>query len=131
MTAIPILSVYNILRQQLNKYPNRLQMQHELLPTDYTARKNFATWFLNNIFHSIDSIFWSDESYFYLGGGTHNAIIWVDEKPSHIISKPLYPKKVCVWIGFTSKFMLDSIIFDEGTIKGQRYFELIRDNIIS
>ena len=58
---------------------------------------------------SIDSILWSDESYFSLGGGinTHNAIISADEKPSHIISKPLYRKKVCVWVGFTSKLMLD------------------------
>ena len=69
---------------------------------------------------SIDSILWSDESYFSLGGGinTHNAIIWGDEKPSHIISTPLYPRKVCVWVGFTSIFMLDPIIFKEGTIDG-------------
>ena len=42
MTAIPRSSVYNILRQKLNKYPYRLDLQHELLPPDYTARKNFA-----------------------------------------------------------------------------------------
>ena len=81
---------------------------------------------------SIDSISWSDENYFSLGGGinTYNAIIWVDEKPSHIISKPLDPKKVFVWVGFTSKFMFDPIIFEEGTINGKGYFEMIRDNVI-
>ena len=98
MTAIPRSSVHDILRQKLNKYPYRLQLQHELLPPDFTARKNFATWFLNNMVDSIDSILWSDESYFSFGGGInrHNAVVWADEKPSYIISKPFYPKKVCV-----------------------------------
>lgn len=132
ITGISRSSVYNILRFKLNKYPYRLQLQHELLPPDYAARRDFAVWFLNDMLHSLDCVLWSDESYFHLDGGvnTHNAIIWADEKPLHVITKPLHPQKVCVWIGFTSKFMLEPVIFDQGTIDGRQYFEMLRDNVI-
>lgn len=132
ITGISRSSVYNILRFKLSKYPYRLQIQHELLPPDYSARYDFAIWFLNEMLPSIDKVLWSDESYFYLDGAvnTHNAIIWADEKPSRVITKPLHPQKVCVWIGFTSKFMLEPVIFDQGTIDGKSYLAMLRDDVI-
>ena len=132
LSDIPRSSVYRILRYDLNKHPYRLQMKQELSPDDFVKRETFAKWFLDIMLDSLDNVLWSDECYLDLQGGvdTHNAIIWADEKPKHVLMKPLHPEKVCVWIGFTAKFMLEPVILDEGTINGEIYLSMLKENVI-
>ena len=130
LSNIPRSPVYRILRYKLNKHPYRLQMKQKLSPDDFVKRQHFANWFLDVMLDSLDNVCgltiatWTCVN-------THNAIMWADEKPKHVLMKPLQPEKVCVWIGFTAKFVLDPVILDEGSINGERYLSMLKENVIS
>jgi hypothetical protein len=96
-------------------------MKQHLEPIDLGVRVDFANWFLDNMLDSAESFLWTDEAYFNLQGEvhTHNAIIWAKEKPSSVATVPLHPTKLCVWIGFTSRFITPPFFFDSGSVTGQ------------
>jgi hypothetical protein len=131
-TGIPRTSVNEILRHKLKFWPYHLQLQQELLPQDFVARKEFAEWFLENMLDSLESILWSDEAYFSLQGDvhTHNAIIWAKEKPHSPLTSSLHPVKVLVWVGFTANFVLPPFFIESGTLTGQKYHDLLENHAI-
>ena len=91
-THIPPTSVYRILKSKKLK-PFKIQLLHELKPTDYVQTEEFCQWFLEND-DLLPNIFWTDEAYFHLDGGIsrHHCRIWSAEKPEEFLMKPLHPE---------------------------------------
>ena len=66
-TAIPQSSVQ---RHKLSLYPYKLQVNQHLAPRDKAARVEFANFILGNSVN-LESVLWTDESYFSLSGLVH------------------------------------------------------------
>ena len=62
--AIPVMSVWRILRRRLQLYPYRLQLLQALKPTDYGAHADFAN---DMLLHTDDNFL--DRVVFFTFGG--------------------------------------------------------------
>jgi len=104
-TGIPYSTVNKIFKYKLNRKPYHLKMLHNLLEHDYADRLAFAHWFLDQPEEFLGKVIWSDEVCFYLDGYvcSKNCVIWATDNPHNFITKPLHPRKVTVWCGFTSE----------------------------
>ena len=129
-TDIPSSSVHRILKH-IGKRPYKLQLLHDLQPADYEQRVEFGQWFLRNQ-EILPNIFWSDESYFHLDGAIsrYHCRIWNEEKPMVFLTKPLHPKKLCVWVGFNASFIIEPYFFDP-TVNSRNYLEMLQNHVLS
>lgn len=130
-TNIPQSSVNRILKRQLKLYPYHLRRSHALLPADTQARLDFAAWFQNQSDDFINNIIWSDECYFSLGGhvNSHNAVVWGTEKPKEPLTKGMFPQKVLVWMGVSSKCVIKPFFFD-GTATADKYLSMLQHHLV-
>jgi hypothetical protein len=98
ISGVPKSSVHAILRQKLRLYPYHLSFVQALTPDDAATRLKFASSFLETDLPHLMDILWTDEAYFHLDGeiNNHNCTIWSDENPHTVVSKELYPRKLCV-----------------------------------
>ena len=96
------------MRKRLGLYPYKLQLMQSQRQDDRRQRVQFAQWLLEHT-EIIPNILWSDKAIFSLDGtvNTHNYRIWGKSKPKHFIKKSLHSPKLCVWMGFSSKFGLE------------------------
>jgi hypothetical protein len=134
-TGHPYSTVRLILKTKLNHRPYRLQLLHDLKPQDLAARCEFANWFLENAERSSlwERTLWSDEAHFYLDGSisSKHCIIWARDNPHQYRTKQLHPRKVTVWCGFTSKFILPPAFIPEGTMVNQTvYLDLLTNHML-
>ena len=76
---------------------------------------------------------WSDIVHFYLDGyvASKHCVIWAAENPHKFLTKALHPRKVTVWAGFTSKFILPPA-FVEGkqTVNQDVYLGILRNTML-
>ena len=130
VTGIPKTSVHRILRQQLSLFPYKLRLLQDLKTEDHLTRFEFSKWLLDNA-DMVPNIFWSDEAYLHLDGdiSRYHCRIWTSSKPTNFLTKPLHPKKVCVWFGFTSEFHVTPFFFDE-TVSSQNYLDMLKTHLI-
>lgn len=118
-------SVYRIANQDLNLFPYKIHLVHELQPGDPERRIMFANWFLS--IPGIEKIFYgSDEAYFHLNGAVnnHNFRIWSDSNPHLVQEQPLKPDKILVWCAVSSQRIIGPFFFDE-TVKGENYLNML------
>ncbi|UYV65386.1 hypothetical protein LAZ67_3004168 [Cordylochernes scorpioides] len=109
----------------------------------YGERQEFASW----VFRQIDidenwlsNVLWTDEAQFSLNGevNTQNSRIWATENPRIFTEMPLHQRRVIVWCGFTSSFIIGPFFFEEingrtfktASVTGERYVQLLREKVI-
>lgn len=117
-TGIPITTVWRTMRYELKLYPFKMQHVQELQPGDYQRRLEWAEYLLWAMEVDADytkKILWTDEASFYLNGhvNTKNCVIWSQENPHATYQTPVRSKKVTVWCGFTSNFIIGPYFFEE------------------
>ncbi|UYV61976.1 hypothetical protein LAZ67_1007240 [Cordylochernes scorpioides] len=142
-TGISYGTVWRALRIFLKKYPYKIQRFHELKVVDFEKRQEFAAW----VFRQIDidenwlsNVLWTDEAHFSLNGevNTKNSRIWATENPRIFTEMPLHQRRVIVWCGFTSSFIIGPFFFEEingrtfktVSVTGERYVQLLREKVI-
>ena len=128
-TGIAKTTVHYLLRHEMELYPYRLQTFQTINDNDKRTRLDFVRWMRANE-EKVPQILWSDEAYFHLSGdiSTYHCRIWSDSKPTHYLTKPLHPKKLCAWVGFTEKLLLVPYIFDE-TISSESYLDMLINHV--
>lgn len=126
---IPATSVYRIMTGQLSLKPFKFKMLQALEDRDFEKRIEFGNWYYQNE-PTIPNVLWSDEAYLHLDGGVsrYHCQIWSVNNPRQIMTKPLHPRKICVWIGFTSTFCLEPYFF-EGTITAASYLQMLQNHV--
>ena len=129
-TDVPKTSVQRILRQRLCFYPYRLQTNQALSDDDKERRVTFARFLLSGAV-DLESILWTDESYFSMAGhvNRHNCIVWGSEKPREVIAEDIHAPKVCVWFGYSAQYRLTPFFFP-GTVTGENYTNMLRCHVM-
>lgn len=115
-TPLSLGSTHVLLHKDLNLYPYRVTMAHELLPIDYPKRLEFCNWILNKLVNNenfCDKIIFTDEAWFHLSGfiNSQNMRIWGTEKPQNLFERPLHPLKIGVWAAVTRNRIIGPIFF--------------------
>lgn len=130
VSGVPRTSCYRILRQFLNLYPYRLQTSQKLSEADKNSRIDFANLILNGGI-DLESIIWSDESYFSIAGQVyrHNSIIWGTEKPKKTYEIDMHSPKICVWFAYSAKLRLTPFFFPD-TVTGENYAAMLKEHVI-
>ncbi|XP_031330713.1 uncharacterized protein LOC116161496 [Photinus pyralis] len=112
--AIPVTTVWRVLRRRLELRPYRLQLLQALKPTDHLLRANFANdMLLHDNEDFLDLVVFSDESTFHLSGrvNTHNVRIWGSENPHMMVQVQRDSPKLNVFCAISGrKFMVLSFL---------------------
>lgn len=101
---------------ELGYHGYRLQLFHQIKPADELFRlrfvKNFLQYGNNNEF--LDSIFWSDESYFTLGRtvNRYNCYYYSLDNPDYYIESANSHLGVMVWCAISSKGIIGPYFFE-------------------
>lgn len=134
LTSISYSTVHRILTQDLNLYPYKAHVVQELKPGDPEARSSFARAMMeyrlsDPTFHE-DLVFF-DEALFRLQGvpNRQNYRTWAESDPAVTFEKPLHPPYLHVLMGIGCYGLVGPFFF-EGTVNGQRYYEMLRDQAI-
>lgn len=130
-------TAWRILKNDLWLKAYKIQLTHELKPTDHMQRREFVEWVLEN--KSIDKdflkkIIFSDEAHFHLNGyvNKQNCRIWGDENPKETIEKAMYPERVTAWCGLWAGGVIGPYFFENEygktcTVNGERYRTMLSD----
>lgn len=111
--------------------PYRLQILHQIKPTDYELRLNFCNTFLDGVEMwpgLVDAIWWSDESRFTLGGtiNRHNSYYYSDSNPGFFTEVPHTNLGTMVWAAVSSNGIIGPYFFD-GSINAESYLTMLTD----
>lgn len=104
-------TVHRVLRLE-GLHPYHLQRVPSLLPTDYPARKSFASWYLDQCRldpHFPSKVLFTDEAYFTRDGvfNHHNMHLWSDENPQGMRPHAAQHRfSVNVWAGIVGDFLV-------------------------
>ena len=127
-------SLANIVRHELNLYPYKIQLYHQMVDHDVSRRFDFA----NVIIEMMESgqldprqIWFSDEAHFHLRGyvNKQNWRHWGSENPHLAVPSPLHPQRVTVWCALSSTNIIGPI-FIEGNVTAEKYKQLLNDQFL-
>ena len=127
-TGISRSSVHRIVRN-LGMYPYHMTLTQSIKTEDHTKRAQFAYWIQQHV-QQLDTILWSDEAHFTMDGSVnrYNCVIWSYENPHRHLTKSLHPARVTVWIGFSARYKLTPIIFEEN-VTAERYHQILNEKV--
>ena len=127
--AIPVTSVWRVLRRRLQLRPYRLQLLQALKPTDYGLRANFANeMLLHDDEDFLDRVVFSDESTFHLSGNvnTHNVRIWGSANPHEMVQLQRDSPKLNVFCAISRRKVYGPFFFSEATVTGVSYLDALQ-----
>lgn len=127
-------TVHRLLKR--NSYKSfKVKTTQEIFPADHGRRMEFCEDMMDRINNNdqfLQNILFSDESTFPLHGRHNPSVVryWSQEnKHRRITLRTQYPQKLNVWAGILG----DTIIgphFIEGNLNGQKYLELLQNQVI-
>jgi hypothetical protein len=84
-----------------------------LKETDINSRLEFARWMIDNV-NTIEKIWFSDNSHFYLNAAVNNqnCRVWSKEKPTFCLEKPLHDDKLTVWAALSLTGVIGPLFFN-------------------
>ena len=96
--GIARMTLWHIMRKDLDLHPLKIKMTQELKPLDHLKRRNFSNWALakleeNEEFHR--KIIFSDEAHFWLNDFVNKQHMryWSAKNPNVLLKTPLHPQK--------------------------------------
>jgi hypothetical protein len=118
----------DILKNDLDLRPYKIQHCQELKPPDYAKRLAFAEWFKSLPPGTRNNMIFSDEAYFYLHlpVNKQNNREWAQCKPSEGSETPLQDQRVLVWCGISATRIYGPYFFDS-TVKSSNYKEMLEN----
>jgi len=125
-------SLHRTLRA-LNLHPYRPTLLQALNEDDFDRRLQFCEVFLSQLDDDIglvDKIIWTDEASFKLNGivNRHNCVYWSRDNPHQKMEHVLNLPGLTVFGGISSAGLLGPFFFD-GTVNGDRYLQLLDNNV--
>ncbi len=126
VVGVSHMTVRTIFIDELHLKPYKYQMCHELKPSDYEARLEFARWFLSKPENITQYFIVSDEAYFYLKEALNkqNDRMWSESRPDEWIEAPLHDEKIHVWCAISAKRIFGPFYFEE-SVKAINYSEML------
>ena len=120
---------------QIGLKPYRPQLTHGLLEDDPDRRLQFSELMLNKIEEDsgiLDKTIWSEEASFKLSGhvNRHNCVYWYTDNMHLTLEKHLNQPGINVWGGMSSSSVYGPFFFLEGTMTGDKYLEMLKNQII-
>lgn len=127
VVGVSHMTVRTIFIDELHLKPYKYQMCHELKPSDYEARLEFARWFLSKPENITQYFIVSDEAYFYLKEALNkqNDRMWSESRPDEWIEAPLHDEKIHVWCAISAKRIFGPFYFEE-SVKAINYLEMLK-----
>ncbi len=94
--------------------PYKIQVVHELKPANPGKCIAFCNWLLRCISRShsvLDTVFFSDEAWFYLSGhvNAQNYHVWWSINPHQYVETTFHPQKLGVWCAIMRKCLVGPI----------------------
>ena len=116
-----------VLKEDLDLKPYKLPTFHELIPSDYPKRLNFALWFKSLPQDTSMVLICSDEAYFYLiePDNKQNNRLWLNTRPTEGIERPLFDEKVLVWCAMSSERIYGPHFF-ASTVNQYNYLNMLK-----
>lgn len=132
--GVPKGTLYDVVRKRLHLRAYKLQLLHEIKPTDKIKRLEFAIDFLNRIDDDenfLKNVFFSDEATFHVSGtvNRNNCRVWGAEHPHEVIQHQRDSPKVNVWCGLMVDRVIGPFIFVEQTINGDIYYDMLTEYV--
>lgn len=129
---IPRSTVHDILHKKLKFRAYKIQVVQHLQVTDYAARIDGCNALIQNIDNDnrfLANIIFSDEATFHISGrvNRHNCRIWGDENPHELYEHERDSPKVSVWCGMSRNRIYGPFFFDERTVNGVSYLNMLRN----
>jgi len=111
-------SVRRILHKDLNFFPYKIQVIHDLHERDYVNRVNFCQTFLpliNENQELVNNLLMSDEAHFHLFGflNKQNFRYWSATNPTKLHDRPLHSSKVTVRCAISSFGIIGPYFFED------------------
>lgn len=133
-------TAYTFLRTELKLYPYKITTGQVLTDQQRQKRLQFSLWMLKKIEDDsrfLHSILWTDECSFSLSGHVNrqNYRFWGKEQPSNVFERPLFEKKLCVFVALSAKFALKPFFFENAdgaltTVNGARYADMVNSFVV-
>jgi len=127
-------SAHTILREDLQKFPYKIQEGQELKTNHIEGRLRAASEICELIDRKLldpMKVISSDEAHFHLCGyvNKQNNRIWASERPSQIQQRPLHPVYTTVWAAVTSEGIVDVQFIRNQKVNAALYGRILEDFI--
>ncbi len=139
-TGINRGSVHNILKNELNYFPYKVQIGQTLTKDSEKKRVEFCEKMLKRLETDPDfihKIWFTDESHFYLNGfvNKQNMRIWGTEKPDAVVEIPAHAEYVTVWTAISSQGIIGPYFFENSngkreTVRQENYQQMIENYFV-
>ena len=125
-------TVHNVLRKRLNFFPYKLQLLHELKPTDKPKRFDWSSDMLDQLDGDegfLNRFVVSDEATFFVSGhvNRYNCRIWARENPHEFIEHRRGTAKVNVWCALSYNEVKGIFFFNEKTVCQGNYLDMLEN----
>ena len=120
----PNLVKLTLNRQSLNFRVCRSQRQHR-----QPKRLEFANWFLSTPTISAERIICTDEAYFYLTPALNkqNNRLWLTERPTDTIEKPLHDQKVLIFCAISVRKKIGLYFLKPENVNQHNYLQMLKE----
>jgi len=128
--SISKTSAHRVLREDLKKYPYKIQPGHELKEHHIAERQRLASEICELIDRKIldpMKLISSDEAHFHLCGyiNKQNDRRWASERPSSVEQRPLHPQYTTVWAAISSDGVEDFQFIRNKKVNSSLYTEIL------
>ena len=130
-TGIPKSTVHEILSKDLKMHPYHVHVVQAITPHQMTLRVAACEIMaeMANIDESVvQRILFSDEVTFHVSGRVNlrDTIFWDDHNPRVVREHQKDSPKVNVWAGVSGSGLIGPFFFEERTINGENYLEMLQ-----
>ena len=123
-------TTHSLLHSELQMKSYGIQIHQKIYEEDYDRRVQTAEELLPLLEDPVlgKLIFASDEATFHISGRVHkqNCQIWGLEKPNIVHQYEDHSPKINVWCAMSSECIIGPFFFEESTINGQNYLEMLK-----
>lgn len=135
--GLPSATFNRITRLDLNEYPYRMHIRHQLLPRDFNRRMEFARWLIGRCErneHFLRTLVIGDEAGFAMNGqvNTHNVREYAPtgQPPAFNFNVNISQQKLTVWLGLCGNGQVLGPFFFERNVNGRNYLNMINDQLV-
>lgn len=127
-------SFNRIIRKNINWYPFKMHVRHQLLEGDFHRRRVFADFLVQKPPVFINNIVIGDEAAFALNGSVNRQNVRSyspkGNPPAFNYEKSIRQEKLSVWVGMCGNGNLIGPFFYDNNLNGNTYLNMLNEQII-